>query len=72
MENSAKQLAVFVEKAATGVNKVDLVGHSEGSLMPQYYLKYFDGGSKVAKFAAFGTLVHGTTLLSLVPLFTGF
>ncbi len=38
MERSAPQLAAFVDKvlAATGASKVDLVGHSEGTVMPRY------------------------------------
>ncbi|KAF9345606.1 hypothetical protein BGX26_002961 [Mortierella sp. AD094] len=72
MENSAPQLSAFVDKvlAATNTDKVNLVGHSQGSLMPRYYLKFLGGASKVDKYAAFGTIVYGTTLDSLVPLLT--
>ncbi|KAF9950001.1 hypothetical protein BGZ72_008253, partial [Mortierella alpina] len=36
MENSAEQLSVFVDKvlSATNTTKVNVLGHSEGSLMP--------------------------------------
>ncbi|KAF9419993.1 hypothetical protein BGZ94_009250 [Podila epigama] len=73
IETSAGQLSAFVDKvlAATKTTKVDLVGHSQGSLMPRYYLKFLGGASKVEKFAAFGTIVHGTDLNSLVPFLTG-
>ena len=49
MENSAAELATYVDKvlASTGASKVDLVGHSEGSIMPRYYLKFLGGASKV-------------------------
>ncbi|KAG0343388.1 hypothetical protein BG004_005345 [Podila humilis] len=72
METSAGELATFVDKvlAATGTTKVDLVGHSQGSLMPRYYLKFLGGASKVQKFAAFGTIAYGTTLLGIAPFLT--
>ncbi|KAF9321872.1 hypothetical protein BG003_010128 [Podila horticola] len=70
MENSAQQLATFVDKvlAAFNTTQVDLVGHSEGSLMPRYYLRFLGGGPKVHKFGAFSAISYGTTLQGLVPL----
>jgi hypothetical protein len=64
MEDSSAELAAFVDKvlAATGASKVDLVGHSEGTVMPQYYLKFRGGAAKVAKYVAITPLYHGTTL----------
>ncbi|KAF9154005.1 hypothetical protein BG015_002148 [Linnemannia schmuckeri] len=72
MENGAAQLSAFVDKvlAATNATKVDLVGHSQGSLMPRYYLKFLGGAAKVNKFAAFGTIAYGTTLSGIVPFLT--
>ncbi|KAF9186559.1 hypothetical protein BGZ49_004172 [Haplosporangium sp. Z 27] len=72
IENSAQQLSTFVDKvlAATNTTKVNLVGHSQGSLMPRYYLKFLGGASKVDKYAAFGSVVYGITLDPLVPLLT--
>lgn len=45
MRTSARQLKEFVARvlAATGAEKVDIVGHSEGTLMPEYYVKYLGG-----------------------------
>lgn len=42
IDRSAEQLAVFVDKvlAATGAAETDLVGHSQGGMMPRYYLKF--------------------------------
>lgn len=67
MEESSKELATFVDKvlAATGANKVDLVGHSEGTVMPQYYLKFRGGAAKVDKFVAMTPIYKGTTLLGI-------
>lgn len=54
MENSAPQLASFIDQvlASTNATQVDLVGHSQGSLMPRYYLKFLGGASKVRMYSA--------------------
>ncbi|KAI8602664.1 secreted lipase [Dissophora ornata] len=72
MENSALQLSTFIDKvlAATNTTKVNLVGHSQGSLMPRYYLKYLGGAPKIDKYAAFGPIAYGTTLDGLIPFIT--
>jgi pimeloyl-ACP methyl ester carboxylesterase len=63
MRDSAAQLGRFVDRvrSTTGAAKVDIVGHSEGSTMPAYYLKY-GGAAKVAHFVGFGANYRGTTL----------
>jgi pimeloyl-ACP methyl ester carboxylesterase len=72
MEQSSAQLASFVNQvlAATHAKKVDLVGHSEGTVMPQYYLKFRGGAAKVAKYVAIAPLYQGTTLDGLGTLDT--
>jgi triacylglycerol lipase len=64
MEQSSQQLKAFVAKvlAATGARKVDLVGHSEGTVMPQYYLKFLGGARYVDKYVALTPIYAGTTL----------
>ena len=64
MEQSSGELAAFVDRvlAATGASKIDLVGHSEGTVMPQYYLKFRGGAAKVDKYVAITPLYQGTTL----------
>ncbi|MEV7099270.1 lipase [Amycolatopsis sp. NPDC051045] len=64
MRDSAAQLGRFVDRVrtSTGAAKVDIVGHSEGSTMPAYYLKFLGGAAKVAHFVGFGANYRGTTL----------
>jgi len=64
METSSQQLATFVDRvlSRTGATKVDLVGHSEGTVMPQYYLKFLGGEAKVNRYVAITPLYQGTTL----------
>ena len=64
MEQSAQQLSAFVDKvlAATGTKKVDIVGHSEGATMPDYYIEYLGGAAKVLRYVGVSGVKHGTTL----------
>lgn len=61
---SAKELATFVNavRSSTGVEKVDIVGHSQGGLMARQYLKFEGGASKVRRLVTLGATHHGTTL----------
>ncbi|WP_412917598.1 esterase/lipase family protein [Gordonia zhaorongruii] len=61
-EVSAKQLQKFVSKIlkATDAETVDLVGHSQGTYMPTYYLKYLGGADKVTKYVSIAPLWRGT------------
>ena len=67
---SAQQLATFVDRvlAATGAKKVDLVGHSQGGMMPRYYIKNLGGASKVDTLVGLAPSNHGTTLEGLFTL----
>jgi triacylglycerol esterase/lipase EstA (alpha/beta hydrolase family) len=67
MEQSAAQLSTFVNRvlAATGAHEVDLVGHSEGATMPDYYIEYLGGAAKVARYVGVSGVKHGTTLNGL-------
>jgi triacylglycerol lipase len=62
MEESAKELAAFVKKVLkkTGARKVDIVGHSEGSLMPNYWVKFMRGAAKVDHYVGLTPLWDGT------------
>jgi triacylglycerol esterase/lipase EstA (alpha/beta hydrolase family) len=67
---SAQQLASFVTQvlAATGAAKVDLLGHSQGGMMPRYYLKFLGGARFVNALVALAPSNHGTTLDGLTAL----
>src|SRR5581483_9105076 len=69
---SAGQLGTFVATvlAQTGAAKVDLVGHSQGGMMPRYYLKFLGGAAHVGKLVALAPSNHGTTLDGLTALVT--
>ncbi|MGW3915078.1 esterase/lipase family protein [Streptomyces sp. NPDC005070] len=76
IDKSAAQLQVFVDKvlAATGAAKVDVVGHSQGGMMPRYYLKFLGGAAKVNALVGLAPDNHGTTLngfTKLLPYFPG-
>ncbi|MFF2128935.1 esterase/lipase family protein [Streptomyces olivochromogenes] len=76
IDKSAEQLQAFVDKVltATGAAKADLVGHSQGGLMPRYYLKFLGGAAKVNTFVGIAPDNHGTTLdglTNLLPYFPG-
>lgn len=62
IEGSAGQLSRFVDKvlAGTGAKTVDLVGHSQGTYMPTYYLKNLSGAGKVSKYISLAPLWRGT------------
>jgi triacylglycerol lipase len=67
MEESARQLSAFVGdvRAETGAGRVDIVGHSEGSLMPDYYVKFLGGDRAVRNYVGITTLWHGTNAAGL-------
>ncbi|WP_406328831.1 esterase/lipase family protein [Streptomyces sp. NBC_00203] len=76
IDKSAEQLQVYVDKvlAATGAAKADLVGHSQGGMMPRYYLKFLGGAAKVNALVGIAPDNHGTTLsglTNLLPYFPG-
>ena len=60
--DSARELAPFVDAVlgATGAKKVDLVGHSQGGMMPRYYLGFLGGARKVNALVGIAPSNHGT------------
>ncbi|WAZ20695.1 alpha/beta fold hydrolase [Streptomyces cinnabarinus] len=76
IDKSAEQLDAFVDKvlAATGAAEADLVGHSQGGMMPRYYLKFLGGAAEVKALVGIAPDNHGTNLsglTNLLPYFPG-
>jgi triacylglycerol esterase/lipase EstA (alpha/beta hydrolase family) len=74
--DSAQQLSDFTNRvlAASGASKVDIVGHSQGGMMPRYYLQFLGGAAKVNALVGLAPDNHGTTLdglTKLLPYFPG-
>ncbi len=74
IEKSAEQLDAFVDKvlASTGAKEADLVGHSQGGMMPRHYLKFLGGAAEVNALIGLAPDNHGTTLLGLTKLLPHF
>lgn len=68
MEDSVVTVSAFVDRvlASTGAAKVDLVGHSEGTVMSAYYIKLRGGADKVAKDVSLTPLYDGTNIAGLL------
>jgi triacylglycerol lipase len=62
---SAKQLKAFVGKVldATGAAKVSMVGHSQGGMMPRYYIRFLGGAAHVDDLIGLSPSNHGTTIV---------
>jgi triacylglycerol esterase/lipase EstA (alpha/beta hydrolase family) len=67
---SAAELKTEVDKvlASTGAAKVDIVGWSQGGMMPRYYIKNLGGAGKVNHLIGLAPSNHGTTLNGLTIL----
>ena len=71
---SAQQLSSFVDRvlSATGASQVDIVGHSQGGMMPRYYLRVLGGATKVHALVGLAPSNHGTTVDGLFTLASHF
>ena len=67
MQASAAQLDRFIDRVRerSGSAKVDILGHSEGSLMPNYWIKYGGGAGEVDDYVGLTTLWSGTNAAGL-------
>lgn len=59
---SASELSAFVDRVlgATHAKQVDMVGHSQGGMMPRQYLKFLGGTKKVDDLIGLVPSNHGT------------
>ncbi len=62
IEDSAVELGVFIDRvlSATGAPHVDIVGHSQGTLVPEYYAKVLGGGANIRKYISLAPMWRGT------------
>lgn len=61
---SAVQLQRFTQRVlrATGAAKVSMVGHSQGGMMPRYFIKFLGGAKVVDDLVGLAPSNHGTRL----------
>ncbi|OZG27985.1 lipase [Williamsia sp. 1138] len=59
---SAWQLKLFVDNvlAKTGAEKVDIVGHSQGTQIPTYWAKYYGGARHIDKYVSLAPFWQGS------------
>ncbi|PTU28290.1 esterase/lipase family protein [Stenotrophobium rhamnosiphilum] len=64
MEQSSVELAQFVDRVltSTGASKVDIIGHSQGGMLPRHYTKFNGGASKVNHIIGIAPSNHGGDL----------
>ncbi|GAA2057583.1 esterase/lipase family protein [Williamsia deligens] len=63
MRQSARQFGAFADRvlAATGASRLDVVGHSQGTLIPAWWAKYGGGAGKIARYVSLAALWEGTS-----------
>ncbi|KAF9277487.1 hypothetical protein BGZ68_009249 [Mortierella alpina] len=74
IQDSAKELSAFVEKVldSAGASQVDLIGHSQGTVVARWYVKFLDKGNKVRSVVSVAPVGRGTTLQGLGSVFKVF
>lgn len=70
IEQSAAQLAAFVDRvrSATGAQKVDLIGHSQGNFIGNYFVKRLAGAGKVDKMVGLAPPWQGSNAYGMADL----
>ena len=64
IEQSARQLRAFTSRVlhASGAAKVSMVGHSQGGMMPRYFIKFLGGAAVVDDLVGLAPSNHGTSI----------
>ncbi|MDT0309597.1 alpha/beta fold hydrolase [Streptomyces sp. DSM 44917] len=67
---SSQALDAFVDRVltSTGAEQVDILGHSQGGMLPNHYIKRLGGAALVDDFVALAPSNHGTTLSGLTTI----
>ncbi|KAF9932395.1 hypothetical protein FBU30_008247 [Linnemannia zychae] len=67
--DNAKEVGAFAEKVLilTGASQVDFVGHSQGGVLPRYWIQYQGGQGKVHSIIGLSAINHGTSWQGLAP-----
>jgi len=70
VRQSAQTLASYVQQvlAETGASQVNLIGHSQGGMLAEYYAKILGGARYVHDLVGLSPTTHGTTLDGLTLL----
>jgi triacylglycerol lipase len=66
IEDSAAEFGAFVDKVldATGAKQVDVVGHSQGTIVPGYFAKFLGGAAKIRTYVSLAPLWQGTEVFT--------
>ncbi len=67
---SARQIGDFVERvlAATGADRLDLVGFSQGANVTRYYVNKLGGAARVGQWVGLASPSYGGVMFGLAPL----
>ncbi len=65
IEDSAAEFGEFAHRvmASTGADQVDVVGHSQGTIVPNYWAKFLGGEGMIRRYVSLAPLWEGTAAL---------
>lgn len=68
IEDSAVEFGEFAERVleATGAEQIDVVGHSQGTIVPNYWAKFLDGKGRIRSYVSLAPLWNGTEAFGTV------